>query len=696
MSDDFRIRVSRRPGGGFEVAASGPGGEGSGGFSLPFDEKDLRILILEMGVPRGLTRGVKSPAAEAARRLGGGLYEALFQGEVGELFVRSRAIAEARDQPLRVTLALTDVADLMHLPWEYLYDGDRGLFLATSRRTPVVRYLEIPSQRRPMLVVPPLRVLAMISSPSDAATLDVGLERAKLERALDDLSTRGLVSVTWLETATFEALQDELRNPGYHVFHYVGHGGFDPAEDESVLLLETDDGRSLYTTGEQLGALLLDHTSLSLAVLNACEAARVSLRDPFAGVAASLIRREVPAVIAMQFPITDSAAIQFSSELYRAIADGLPIDAALGEARKGLYATDPKSVEWGTPVLFMRVPDGRIFDLDPNTPPSTDEPQPADDTPTDTSQPTTEPDDGPTPPPPPDTRAPGEDKHPGWARKHAALIATIAAIIVAAIATTIILTTRNEPQAPPTNPPTTQAAPTTAGAEPGTSPDEFPLQIGDVVSPGVPLLGAGEVAAPGELDVYTFEAVGGERINLANLPMEGDCPELGMSWSLAHRGSADPPLFSNLPMDDCADFNATYYPLEAGTWVLTVSGATGTYSFQLAQPDEFPLQIGDVVSPGEPSPGAGVIASSKELDLYTFEAGGGERINLANLPVEGNCPAPGMSWSLVHRESGESLLDEPMDDCKSYDATGEPLEAGTWVLTVYGTTGTYSFQITQP
>ncbi len=398
MDQEFRIRVSRRPGGGFEVAASGPGGEGSGGFSLPFDEKDLRILILEMGVPRGLTRGVKSPAAEAARRLGGGLYEALFQGEVGELFVRSRAIAEARDQPLRVTLALTDVADLMHLPWEYLYDGDRGLFLATSRRTPVVRYLEIPSQRRPMLVVPPLRVLAMISSPSDAATLDVGLERAKLERALDDLSTRGLVSVTWLETATFEALQDELRNPGYHVFHYVGHGGFDPAEDESVLLLETDDGRSLYTTGEQLGALLLDHTSLSLAVLNACEAARVSLRDPFAGVAASLIRREVPAVIAMQFPITDSAAIQFSSELYRAIADGLPIDAALGEARKGLYATDPKSVEWGTPVLFMRVPDGRIFDLDPRALPPT-QPPPPPPAATDKPDPTAEPDDGPTPPP---------------------------------------------------------------------------------------------------------------------------------------------------------------------------------------------------------------------------------------------------------------------------------------------------------
>ena len=66
----------------------------------------------------------------------------------------------------------------------------------------------------------------------------------------------------------------------------------------------------------------------------------------------------------MQFPITDKAAIRFSREFYRALADGLPVDASMAEARKAMYASDPENVEWGTPVLFMRVADGRVFELE--------------------------------------------------------------------------------------------------------------------------------------------------------------------------------------------------------------------------------------------------------------------------------------------------------------------------------------------
>lgn len=64
----------------------------------------------------------------------------------------------------------------------------------------------------------------------------------------------------------------------------------------------------------------------------------------------------------MQFEITDTAAIKFSEELYTAVAADFPIDAALGEARKAIFAAG-NDLEWGTPVLFLRVGDGRIFDI---------------------------------------------------------------------------------------------------------------------------------------------------------------------------------------------------------------------------------------------------------------------------------------------------------------------------------------------
>ena len=128
------------------------------------------------------------------------------------------------------------------------------------------------------------------------------------------------------------------------------------------MLFEDDLGRSRRITGDQLGTILQDEVSLRLAVLNACEGARSSVEDPFSGVATSLIEREIPAVIGMQFEITDRSAIVFASEFYAALADGYPVDSAMAEARKAIFA-DENDVEWATPVLFMRVQDGLLFDV---------------------------------------------------------------------------------------------------------------------------------------------------------------------------------------------------------------------------------------------------------------------------------------------------------------------------------------------
>jgi hypothetical protein len=108
--------------------------------------------------------------------------------------------------------------------------------------------------------------------------------------------------------------------------------------------------------------LLHDHESLRLAILNACEGARTSRLDPFAGTAQTLVQQGIPAVIAMQFEITDDVAGTFAHEFYGAVADGYPIDAAVTEARKAIFASG-HDVEWGTPVLYLRAPDGRIFDV---------------------------------------------------------------------------------------------------------------------------------------------------------------------------------------------------------------------------------------------------------------------------------------------------------------------------------------------
>ena len=162
--------------------------------------------------------------------------------------------------------------------------------------------------------------------------------------------------------ATLPALNKALESNDFHVFHFIGHGQFDESAGEGVLVLEDGRGRAKSVTGMTLGHILQDERTLQLAVLNACEGARTSTKDPFAGVAASLVKSEIPSVVAMQFEITDSAAIVFAEGFYSALARGSPVDAALSSARKAIWA-ESNDVEWGTPVLFMRVPDGRVFDV---------------------------------------------------------------------------------------------------------------------------------------------------------------------------------------------------------------------------------------------------------------------------------------------------------------------------------------------
>jgi hypothetical protein len=389
---ELRIRFEKAPeGDGYVLHAAGPSGKADGAFTLPTSKLELENFALRLSRGR-VVRGVDSPEVGLARRFGSDLFDALFAGNVRDLYRDSLSVARGEGKGLRLTLALTNVPELMHVPWEYLYDDPA--FLSISTWTPVVRYLDLPRGRPPLAVTQPLRILGMISAPSDVVALDVGQEQRNLEQALAEAVARGAVQIDWLERATLRELQRAVRHTEYHVFHFVGHGGYDATLDDGVLLLEDDLGRSRRIGGAQLGTMLADETSLRLAVLNSCEGARSSSDDPYAGVATSLVRREVPAVVAMQFEITDRAALVFAGEFYSALADGLPVDAALAEARKAIFA-DENDVEWGTPVLYMRVPDGRIFDVSPAQNGAATAPKPVEPRP----KPKPPPAEPPTPPP---------------------------------------------------------------------------------------------------------------------------------------------------------------------------------------------------------------------------------------------------------------------------------------------------------
>ena len=343
-----------------------PAGEARETMRFPFDElalenrlKDLQIALLRSG---GKRRQVLSPEEQAVQGFGRDLFNALFTGEVRSRYDVSQARAWREGTGLRLKLRIQS-PELVALPWEFLYDPRQAEYICLSRHTPVVRYLELPQAIQPLPVTPPLRILGIIASPRDMPTLDVEREKERVERAIKDLLAHGLADLTWLERPTWRDLQRAMRSGPWHVFHFIGHGGFDRNVDEGFIALIDEEGQTHRLPATQLGRLLSDHDSLRLVLLNSCEGARGSERDIFSSTAAILVRRCTPAVLAMQYEITDRAAIEFARAFYEALADGLPVDAAVVEARKAVSLAVTNTVEWGTPVLYLRTPDGVLFQV---------------------------------------------------------------------------------------------------------------------------------------------------------------------------------------------------------------------------------------------------------------------------------------------------------------------------------------------
>ena len=367
--DELMLRMEPSGHSGYTVTAFGPDrSTATGEFTSPVSEVELDNFILRVARPR-VVRSAHSSELLDAKELGGELFERLLCNDVGDVYHGARKVAESQGRGLRITLSMTGAPELLEIPWELLYDRGAASFLSDSIFTPVVRTLDLKSPPKAPPLTLPFNVLGVVSSPSDFPALDTDAEREKLEKALAALIHNGAVKLEWLEEATLSALDRRIAAPDeLHVIHYIGHGAYDKRTRGGILALEDASGAAHEVSGEDLGRFMKDERSLRLVVLNSCEGARASHVDPFSGVATSLLRCGLPAVIGMQAEITDEAAIAFSDRLYTALAQGFPIDAALAQARRAIAAAG-KEVEFGTPVLFMRVSDGRIFNVTEVLPP---------------------------------------------------------------------------------------------------------------------------------------------------------------------------------------------------------------------------------------------------------------------------------------------------------------------------------------
>lgn len=279
------------------------------------------------------------------RKLGQELFSALFPEPIRDIWFHCKG--RNNTGVVRVRLDIRS-HELEKIPWELLHDGDSSLSL--SEKLSIIRILHDGRGFVSPAVTTPLKVLLATATPSDATPLPgVALEARQLRETLRLASSSQVAKVEVVEHVTLKKLEAVLTDE-FNVLHFMGHGAFH--HNQGFLLLENEVGRAHWCEAETFGDLLRNR-HIQLLTLTACETAVPSSDDSLIGVAHAAHYAGVPAVVAMQQPVLDRAALEFAVAFFRKLIQRGSLEIGMTAGRlaiKQVLGND--RLEWSTPVLF--------------------------------------------------------------------------------------------------------------------------------------------------------------------------------------------------------------------------------------------------------------------------------------------------------------------------------------------------------
>ncbi|MGE0884779.1 MAG: tetratricopeptide repeat protein [Blastocatellales bacterium] len=274
---------------------------------------------------------------ERLQAFGRKLYQKLFTAEIEQIWRKHRDRGDFLTLCVRIH---DDAKRLEAVPWEALHDGAE--FVAAGAKTTITR---LPLGIAPPADLPaiplPIRMLALVSSPPDlpdGSRLNIEREQELLLEAINAPAGQGKLHVDFEDEAKLEILESSLE-AGYHILHFTGHGI--APENGGGLLLEDHDGKRLPVgVNDFVSSLAKGIGTLRLAVIAGCNTAQALYTSGFRDLARALVEKKVPAVLAMQFAISDTAGLKLAEVLYPKLIAGQSLEAAVHAARRALWLTD--------------------------------------------------------------------------------------------------------------------------------------------------------------------------------------------------------------------------------------------------------------------------------------------------------------------------------------------------------------------
>jgi hypothetical protein len=300
------------------------------------------------------------PKEEELIEYGSLLFSILFPGEVRRLFESALSVS----RPHRFDLVFTSNVDwLADKPWEFARDPLRGSWLA-SEAVNFVRAIPSPMlQPESQPLATPLRIVVAVAQPISLSPVSAAEEERLIRRGFARLLDAGLAVIEVLHASTPAALHRRLAEGNCDVVHFIGHGEFDERRGEGVLYFE-DDGGEQHRVGARILREMFANRGVRLVILNACETGRGGRHDFSRGVAPALLAAGIPAVLANQYPVIDSAATSFVRHFYWSVAQGMRVADAAREARVGVgYELGGTTIDWAVPVLYARSAGERLVEV---------------------------------------------------------------------------------------------------------------------------------------------------------------------------------------------------------------------------------------------------------------------------------------------------------------------------------------------
>lgn len=330
-----------------EVRASAPGGEGKAETNLPPPDLFERLREYEtIPIPSSLQKSI-----------GQSLYRCLLPGEVANLAAEALQEGIRLGQPAQFELRLdADQVSLAQYPWEMLAN-ELDQFLVRDGLVDLTRYLNYPQ--------PP---------PSFEIKLDQMLLLQVVAQAANSPLELPVTKSETLHPATFDQLLRKLLIERLVLWgvQFAGEGALLPqcpkceainllpasvcrqcksalAEARQVSVLAfAHNGEVDWVSTKEFGAVLFN-AKVQLALLLASETAWVENQLVFNSLTPSLLLSGVPAVVGMQYPVSNEFAASFAHIFYTSLLEQNDLLAALRTARS-LHMRGP----WYNPVLYLR------------------------------------------------------------------------------------------------------------------------------------------------------------------------------------------------------------------------------------------------------------------------------------------------------------------------------------------------------